>query len=65
MSFWRPMTPSNGERSEKRPAQAGGPDLYQGWAEFPSPTRLATALSVAQGVAFVFPRDRGSLRFGA
>ncbi|HJT14375.1 MAG TPA: hypothetical protein VJ790_17265 [Dongiaceae bacterium] len=43
-------------------ARAGTPDADRSWTELPSPTRLATAPSVAKGAAFVFPRDCGSLQ---
>ena len=42
--------------------RAGTSRLDRSWTELPSPTRLATAPSVAKGAAFVFPRDCGSLQ---
>lgn len=63
MSSWPPTIPIARESSRPMGPRAGVPDADRSWTELPSPSRLATAPSVAKGAAFVFPRDCGSLQF--
>src|SRR4030095_4545144 len=62
MSSWPPTTPIDRESSRTMRGRTGAPDTDRSWAELPSPARLATAPSVAEGAALVFPRDCGSLQ---
>jgi hypothetical protein len=62
MSSWRHTIPIARETARTMGEKVGVPRSDQNWAELLSPTRLATAPSVAKGAALVFPRDCGSLQ---
>lgn len=65
MSSWPPTTPIDRESAEAMGGCAGASHADRSWTELPSPTKLATAPSVAKGAAFVFPRACGSLQLVA